>query len=347
MNAAPVKITREGAIAGKVVFTDGLPGCGKTMMAPIVSAFDRVEMMRYNYALEYFCGLAHFNAVTPDAAAAAIKGLTDLDLYNLMMSREVNFRFEDLSSAWRDSSPFRYVKRLFQKGDAAVMPRIAAENPILHLVSHSILCFCPPLFDALGDRLRIIEVVRHPSYMVKQWFTWMHRSDADPRVFFLRIQHNGKPLPWFAHGWEDLYVNSNRMDRTLYAIRHQWKLSMQTYGNLSESQKKQVVLIPFEQFVVKPEPFLKRMEEALDSKVTSVTEAMLRKQKVPRKMWAEGIGLNIYKHYGWEPPTKGATERDEIAKRRDFVAKEASKEALAAWDELCREYETTYLDLDK
>src|SRR5579884_777247 len=152
---------RESHIAGTVVLSTGLPGCGKTMMSPIISALDRVEMQRYDYGVEHVALLSDFGSMAPDAAAAYIRIHTDLDLYNLMMSRETNFRRSDLSSVWKDARPWRYVRRLFQAGDGAVLPAIAAEQPILHLVTHSSMCTCRPLFAALGDRLRIIDVVRH------------------------------------------------------------------------------------------------------------------------------------------------------------------------------------------
>ncbi len=60
-------------------------------------------------------------------------------------------------------------------------------------------------------------------------------------------------------------------------------------------------------------------------------------------MIAQGIDLKIYKHYGWEPPSKGASEKSELEKRREFVAAEATPQALEVWDRLCSEYEQEYL----
>lgn len=334
---------RPAHIAGTVVFTDGLPGCGKTMLSPIVGALDRVEMMRYNYGLEHTCILAHLGAIEPDAADSLLKIQTDLDLYNLMMARETNFRPWDLSSVWKDARPWRYVSRLFQAGDAAVIPRIGTEAPILHLVTHSQLCTCRALFTALGERLRIVEVVRHPGYMVKQWYAWMHRPGEDPRMFGLWIRHEGRALPWYAMGWEDLYLRSNRMDRTIYAIRFQSDLARKTYSQLSPAEQTQVEIIPFEQFVLDPEPFMARLECSLNTKVSALTRRVMRKQNVPRRMWAEGINKPIYRHYGWEPPAKGSDERAELDRRRQFVAAEATCGALEAWDGLCEQYESEYL----
>jgi hypothetical protein len=228
-------------------------------------------------------------------------------------------------------------------GDAEAAARIPVERPILHLVTHSTMCMCRPLFAALGERLRIVDVVRHPNYMIKQWYKWMPRAGTDPRMFGLCIAYEGQTLPWFASGWEELYLRSNTMDRTIYSIRYQWRMAREQHANLSTEQRAQVSVVPFEQFVVNPDPFVAQIAGSLDTSVTDVTRSEMKKQNVPRQMWADGIGLPIYKHYGWEPPAKGATERTELDHRRAFVAAEATPDALAAWDELCDQYEAEFL----
>lgn len=339
------RVVREPHIAGPVVFTNGLPGCGKTMMSPIVGSLKRVELMRYNYHLEHTCVLSYLNLLDVDTASVLIRAQTDLDIYDSMMARETNFRFEDLSSVWKDCRPLRYFRRLFRPGDAAVIPRIAAERPILHLVTHFLLPMSGVLLAALGQRFRMVEVVRHPLYMIKQWHAWMPRPGTDPRIFFLWIEHKGKSIPWFARGWEDLYINSSRMDRVIYSIENQWCEGMKVLNSLPPDLREQILLVPFEQFVVKPVPFMVRLEKLMETTQSRHTPRVMKRQRVPRKMFAEGAALKIYKHYGWEPPGKGSDEKVELEKRRDFAASEASPQALAVLDRLSAEYEAAYLNL--
>jgi len=272
-----------------------------------------------------------------------VRSQTDLDLYCTMMSRETNFRFSDLSSVWRDSSPFRYLRRLVQDGDGAVIPRIEQERPILHLVTHFLLGTSRPLFDALGTRLLIVEVIRHPLYLIKQWHAWMPRARSDPRFFFLRIEHEGESLPWFAKGWEDLYLGSNRMDRAIYSIEKQWRLDKLVVERLPSELRKRILIVPFEQFVVRPGSYMEQLEALLGTKVNARTRRMMKKQRVPRKKWAEGIDIKIYRDYGWEPPDPGADERRELEKRREFAASEGSSDAMKSLDRLCAEYEAEFL----
>ena len=52
-----------------------------------------------------------------------------------MMAREMNFRYDDLSSAFKSFHKLKYFKRLFAPGDEAVPNLIKKEKPILsHIV---------------------------------------------------------------------------------------------------------------------------------------------------------------------------------------------------------------------
>ncbi len=343
MDSTVPRISREPYLAERIVIVNGLAGCGKTMLSPIVGSLPRTELMRYNYDIETVCILYFLKKITEDAAIAMIRMRADLDLYHGMMARETNFRFSDLSSVWNNAKPWRYLKRLFMAGDAAVLPRLKEERPILNLVTHHLLGVSEPLFQALQERMTFIEVLRHPLYMIKQWYAWIPREGVDPRVFDVWIEHKGHSIPWMALGWEDLYLQSNRMDRTIYGIHNQWRLGMTRIQHMSDSDRCRLVIVPFEHFVTDPNPFISRIESLLGTQAGVGTRRALKKQNVPRKLFADGIGLNIYKQYGWEPPSQGATEKDELDKRRSFVASEATPEALGIWDRLCEEYETTYL----
>lgn len=343
VEAKDVRVVREPAIAGTVVLVDGLPGCGKTLMTAIVGALDRVELMQYAYEIEYACALRLLGRLAPDGAIALIKMFTDLRLYNVMMGRETNFRWDDLSGVRLNAHPWRYLARLFSSGDATVLPRIQRERPILHIATHLLLGASRPVLDALGERARFVEVVRHPLYMIKQQFAYMHRWGADPRDFTIWFDHGGRSVPWFALGWERQFLESNSMDQAIYMIEHMQRRIDGLLEGLSEEERRRVLIVPFERFVTDPWPFMRALEPFLDTQVTATTRRAMRRQNVPRRMYAEGIGLKIYRQYGWEPPAAGADERSEFERRRQLAAERASREGLAVLDRLCHEYEQKYL----
>ena len=102
--------------------------------------------------------------------------------------------------------------------------------------------------------------------------------------------------------------------------------------------------IPFENFVIDPLPYLQYIESALNSKMTRKTKKVMKQQKVPRRKISDGIPLEIYKRCGWEPPTGGLTEREELIKRREYAINEgAGDAAIETLDEMSKNYEEKYL----
>ena len=341
--AAHVRITRDPRLVERVVFVGGLPGCGKTMLTPIIGSLARVELQRFNEPLEHVCGLRLLGTIPDDVATMQIRMMLDLDLYKQMMSREVNMRVADLTSIFRNPGMWRYLRRIVQPGDAAAVERIQQERPILHITMHNALAISPPLFAALGEVARIIEVVRHPLYMLKQWRAYIERYGTDVREFTLWFDHEGQALPFWARGWERQYADANPMDRTIYAIDHLLEQGRQALAGLPPAQQRQVLTVPFEPFVLDPQPWLRQVATLLDTQVTPATRRELKRQKVPRTRIADGIARKIYKQYGWEPARRDANEQVELDRRRAFAAAEATPQAMAVLDRLASAYEETYL----
>ena len=339
-----LRIVRDKHLAEKVVVVNGQPGCGKTMLSPFIAALDRVELLTYAYELEHICSLYFMQRIEHDAAVAMVRMLTDLQLYNTMMAREVNFRPSDLSGVFRDARPGRYVRRLFQEGDEAIPDRIRKERPILHLTTHNLLPFSEPIFAALGERVVFIEVVRHPLYMIKQQVRNMeYLFIDDARDFTVYFSYQGRHLPYFVRGWEELFVCSNAMEKAIYSIEQLNRMAQEQQGYLAKQYNAKILVVPFERFVVEPWPYMEQIEHKMGTRMTRTTRRMMKKQRVPRKMYAEGINLKIYRRCGWECPRAGSDENREFEIRRQFAAQQVSSQAMQVLDKLCAEYEEEYI----
>jgi hypothetical protein len=339
---------RQKILLEELVLVDGQPGCGKTLFTAIIAAMTRVELLQYSAVLENICALYYLNKITKDAAIAILQIEFDLVLYETMMSRNTNFRPKDLSSAYRDVKFLTYLKRLFQEGDEKIPQKILDEKPILHFASHSLLGFADILMCDVAKKLSIIEVVRHPLYMVIQQSlnheNWAKKNNT-ARQFHLYINKNGENVPYYVNDWKLNYSSLKPVEKAIYEIAYMTKQTEKFKKNNSGSN---ILTIPFESFVLDPFPYMKAIEKTLKIKMTSITKKVMKKQKVPRKKISDGIPLDIYKRCGWEPPDKSITEKEELIKRRQFaVDNGASKDALNVLDKLSENYENKYFSFGK
>jgi len=338
-----LELLRSVYLADKTVFVDGQPGCGKTMLSPIIAALDRVEKLSYSFEVEIACQLSYLKKAEQDAVLALVRIFTDLKLYTMMMSRETNFRPSDLSSIFRDVQPLKYIKRLFQGGDEKIPGMVALQKPILHIATHSLLSISKPIFEALRERVVFIEVVRHPLYMVKQQMLNMERLISSVRYFTLHFQYKNNNIPYWALGWEEDFINANSMEKAIYYIKNITFLTDAAKKTLDNEYGGQILTIPFESFVVDPWLYMKKIEQILGTQMTKATRQTMRRQRVPRKMYAQGVGLRVYKRCGWEAPKSGSDENKEFQKRWQFAKQLASEEAMQTLDKLCIEYEKKYM----
>tara|TARA_B100000029_G_C17604722_1_gene967029 strand:- start:96 stop:1145 length:1050 start_codon:yes stop_codon:yes gene_type:complete len=343
MSYNSAKIIRKGYLAEKIIIVDGQPGCGKTMLSPIISSMDRVELISYAFEIEFICRLFYLNKIEKDAAVSMVRMLTDHKLYQTMMSRETNFRYSDISSVFKDPNPWRYFKRIFQEGDISVPEKIKKNKPILNLTTHDLLNMSLPIFEGLSDRVVFIEVIRHPLYMLIQQTLNFERLLSNPRDIQVYIEHKGHEVPYFAYNWEEIFSSANSVERAIYAMQNYLQLKEKIKRELEERFLNKVITIPFEKFVLEPSSYINLIESSIGTVSTDKTVKIMKKQKVPRKKISDGIPLNIYKRCGWEPPDKSLTEKEELNKRREFaIHNNAGGKALEILDKISSLYESKY-----
>ena len=204
------KIVRKKQLAEKIVIIDGQPGCGKTMLSPIVSSMERGELLSSAFEIEFICRLFHLNKIEPDAAISMVRMLVDHKLYQTMMGRETNFRYSDLSSVFNDSNPWRYFKRIFQKGDMEIPERIKNQKPILNLITHDLLSVSDPIIPAIGNEVLYIEElnceldINFLTLILLIGRLLLNKKDRRSKIFPIRTPKNLgnlKPTPFLLNNF--------------------------------------------------------------------------------------------------------------------------------------------------
>ena len=335
------KLVSELSFDSKVIFVDGLPGCGKTLISNAITSLENVELLSFLYEVEYVCALYQLGHVTLEAATVQIQKIVDLKVYNQMMSRDVNFRYSDLSSAFKYHSPEKYFKRLFSEGDVVIPEKIIKEKPILNIAIHNNISFSNPIINALKSRCYYINVLRHPLYMIKQQslnFENLHGTNRDFEIHFKYGKHK---IPYFAIGWEREYVKSNSVEKSIYFINNITEKSKENINKYKSSKDVQYIEIIFEEFVKDPLNYLRPISKILGSKLIDNYNAILSSQNIPRDHVSKGLDLPIYRRCGWASPTL-ESEKAEVVSLKEGFSSQVKKPVKAILNQLCEDYESSF-----
>ena len=154
----------------KVVVVDGITRTGKSMLGPILGSFEGVEIERIEPILEKIAQMYHFKKITKDAAIALLRIEIQMMLYDSMISRKINFRWWDHTSIFKNVNTLQYIRRMFMPEGDVVVRRIKQEKPVFQVQQHDVLGISDIYFESFGERLRILEMIRHPVDLVHDQF---------------------------------------------------------------------------------------------------------------------------------------------------------------------------------
>ncbi len=315
---AALQMARTPYMPARFVLVDGPSRSGKTTVSRVLASFTNVEKEREETIFDYIGVLDGFGKITKDGSITFIRLLTDMIAYEQYIGRNVNFRIGDNTSVLKSPKWFQYIRRLFEEEGDKCLSRMSAQNPIVQLGTHHQLPFINIYFDALAERLSVIEMRRHPVDII---FDWERRGytkmfGTSPRGFTPCIQHEGKDIYYLAAGKEKDWTNGNPIENTVLALYSLLTTSRQSYKNLSSEKKSRIAVIKFEVLLKKPLDTFEYLALFLNTQPSSRTPKMLKKAGFPR-----------------EDPAK---ERDQ---KWLAIRENASKKTIALVDELISDYE--------
>ncbi len=333
------EFVRPLSLVKKIIVLDGLTGTGKTMFSPLIASLEGVQNPRFEYMFEFLAISGMLKKVTPDACTSLLKLLVDNKYYDSEISREVNFRPTDLSSVFSNGNGLRYLRNLFLSDGAEAVVRLEKTNPAFSIVTHQLLSCLDVLNQTFSDKLRVVEMVRHPLFLLDHWGSYIGMHGKNARDFTIWLNCNGQSVPWFAKGWEEKYATSTPSEQVIYSID---ALMSPVFACAENKSISNVMFIPFERFVLAPEPFIGELEVFLDTPRTQSTSKHLRRQCVPRKNINLGPVKKIYKRYGVEKQKKLLSHRDDYLNRLAAAQNEYSPESFDVLLKCIQRYETCF-----
>ncbi len=332
--------SRNEILLEKLLLVNGQPGCGKTLFTSFLPSIPRVELLNYSTEIENICILHELGKISKDGALSFIKCHIDEVLYNTCMSRKTNFRIKDLSSVFQNPYKFKYFLRLLSDGDQRIPDYIKKNKPILHFATHNLLPMSKILFEAFNEKIAFIEILRKPIYMIKQQFINYENHKYSNRYFHIKLNFTNKEFFHWDFPYAKNHTNYNSIDFAIQHLNYQLKKQISEINIHLKKRTKNLLVIPFDEFVLNPKPYLSKVENLLGDKFSKKLDKILKREKVPRKKVSDGVDKFVYRRYGWEKSDKNLDEEMEIQKRIEFVKLENPKEeSLKKLDESIRLYE--------
>ena len=122
---------RNNFIANNIIFLDGISGSGKTMLSPILSSFNRVEVGIFDSRIENINILDKLDLIQNDVAEHIINIYADITSYETHIGRGTNFRLHDLSGVFNNPKSIKNIKRALSKYNSEnILKEICREKKI-------------------------------------------------------------------------------------------------------------------------------------------------------------------------------------------------------------------------
>ena len=294
MNSGPT-LFRPNRFTNPIVFSDGIGSAGKRMVGHILSSFVGIEKMSHHFVFDYVADLFWLRKLEEDAAIAYLQVEADLQTYQLMLSRDQNFRPKDTTSVFSNANPGRYVARLFTKEGNKAVSRIQRENPWLHEAPHDALRQAALYFSAFENRLRIVHIVREPrdlvADLIRRGFGW--RLGMDPREFQFTLLKGEGVVPIALKDLEIEFSELPGPDVAALTVAESLQNNLEGYFALSSADRERVKIVFFDDFCTQPERMVAQLSDFLGVASTRSTRAILRRENLPRYVPERGDSSSL------------------------------------------------------
>lgn len=268
-----------------IVFVDGLTRVGKAMYNRVIASLLNMSHPQFLEPLEQLLPMYKTGHIDKNAFSAFLRLNLNERAYNHALSRNLNFRYDDLTSVHNSNNYRELFKNLSKEDGNSVITELNTNKTIHQFQTHDILTHYS-LFLDLDIDVQIIEVIRNPIDTIHSWYKrgWGSRFDnEDPRSFTSLFKYKGKTIPHYVLGMEDEYLKLNEMEKCVFMHNLLLKKSIKEYKQLSEKQKNNILILEYENMLNQPLEELNKICLFLNVEKTEYTEKAMLDARVPRK----------------------------------------------------------------
>lgn len=266
-----------------IIVITGLTRSGKTAICPIISSLKNCEQFFFSTAAENLNTLNFLGKVDFKTSKNLIQRCINEEVQDKINGRNLNTKKNDYTSISSFKNISMYLKRVnashkpnenhndYKKNNFPILFHEALLN--LKLIEESM--FSP----------KIINISRHPVDLVKSWinkrYAKQHYKLSNNNV--ITYLHQNKVTPFFCYGIENkIKYQKSEEDMIVNMVFNLNKIFKKNYQK--SKKKHNLILIKFDNFVLKPKKYLDLVCKKFSLKKTSHTNKVLLEQKCPRKL---------------------------------------------------------------
>ncbi|UCD54956.1 MAG: sulfotransferase domain-containing protein [Candidatus Omnitrophota bacterium] len=277
-----VALGKRPRLIENVLLIEGIARAGKFLLANCLCAINDVEHTCSNGLLDNIPFMVKFKLLTPEAAEALIQNIIDNSGYDIMIGRNLNFRYDDKSCIYNSPRLKEYLDRSLNSDRDVIVEQIKNKRRyFMHIVHQGFPNI--EIFLRMYSKIKVIRIERHPVDLVYSWFQrgFGRRLGRDARLFIIPIQGIKGPIPWFAHEWAEDYENSSEMDRVIRFLYYINEKSKEAYVNLNMEDKKKIHTVSYERLLTETDEEMKKISIFLDKKILPGIELVKARERIP------------------------------------------------------------------
>ena len=282
----PHKIKKNQIFDANYVFIDGPNTSGKSSIAPTISSFKRTEYVIHNHSYNQYLTLYKSGDLNKQGFKYLFEGELKKDVWYRMMGREMNTNLHDLSSIIHSPRYKEFMARLNRKDTPNIFNEIIQEinkkKLIFPFLMGDDMTSVRPVLNEINKKFKYIIVIRHPLSLVLSFFLSgrTNRLGKDPRynkpAFKIRKFKN---IPQMMLDMPEKWSSANPLEKSFLFIEKQ----LTAYMNSNLLHSKNSCLVPFENYCLETNKYIKKFENFLGTKKTKFTNKELIKANFPRK----------------------------------------------------------------
>ena len=303
------KIKKSQIFDASYVFIDGISRCGKAGIAPIVSSFQRVEHFKNKNIYDRFSMLYESGNLDKDGFKYLFESELINDVWSSMIGRDVNTNLHDQSSIMNSPKREEYIVRTNRKDTPNIFSEINKE--------------IKKLLKVICEKFKYIIVTRNPIDLVFTNFRSGRptRLGVDPRYNKPAYKIDKfENLPSSMLKMPEEYNKANPLEKCFLIIEKKLK----AYLASDLLRLKNSCLVPFENYCVETEKYIKLLENFLGTTRTKFTDEEMIKVNVPRKK-----------------------DNDTFSKKANIIFDNMSGKYVKRLKKLCQQYENEISDVYK